>query len=91
MLSGGGAVRPGSLVFIHWDSNRDHLGRRHLVSCFDAVEAIQESMDLQSYARVEDLNHLHQRIEGLTDDLEGVMDSVGVLLMEDEQLYWSDD
>ena len=48
-------------------------------------------MDLQSYARVEDLNHLHQRIEGLTDDLEGVMDSVGVLLMKDEQLYWSDD
>ena len=48
-------------------------------------------MDLQSYARVEDLNHLHQRIEELTGDLDGVMDSVGVLLMEDEQSFWADD
>jgi hypothetical protein len=46
-------------------------------------------MVLHSYARVEDLDHLHQRIDGLTDDLDGVMDSVGLLLMSDEQSFWS--
>ena len=39
----------------------------------------------------EDLDHLHQRIDGLNDDLNGVMDSVGFLLMEDEQSFWPDD
>ena len=48
-------------------------------------------MDLQSYARVEDLDHVHQRVEGLTDDLDGVMESVGFLLMSDEQSFWPDD
>jgi len=66
-----------------------------LVSRLDAVEAtveaIQDSMVLHSYARVEDLDHLHQRVDGLTDDLDGVMDSVGLLLMEDEQSWWPDD
>ena len=48
-------------------------------------------MDLQSYARVEDLDHVHQRVDGLTDDLDGVMESVGFLLMSDEQSFWPDD
>jgi hypothetical protein len=77
---------------ISWSSSR-------LVSRLDAVEAtaeaIQDSMDMASYARVEDvsedLDHLHQRIDGLTDDLEGVMDSVSYLLMGDEQSHWPDD
>jgi len=38
----------------------------------DAVEAMQDSMDLQSYARVEDIDHLHQQIDDLTDDVEGL-------------------
>ena len=79
------AVLAGS---ISWSSSR-------LVSRLDAVEAtveeIMDSMDLQSYARVEDLDHVHQRIDGLTDDLDGVMDSVGFLLMSDEQSYWQED
>ena len=37
-----------------------------------AVEAMQDSMDLQSYARVED-------IDDLTDDIEGLQDSVTYL------------
>jgi hypothetical protein len=79
------AVLAGS---ISWSSSR-------LVSRLDAVEAtveaIQDSMGLHSYARVEDLDHVHQRIDGLTDDLDGVMDSVGFLLMSDEQSFWQED
>jgi len=79
------AVLAGS---ISWSSSR-------LVSRLDAVEAtveeIMDSMDLRSYARVEDLDHVHQRIDGLTDDLDGVMDSVGLLLMGNEQSFWADD
>ena len=79
------AVLAGS---ISWSSSR-------MVSRLDAVEAtveaIQDSMDMHSYARVEDLDHVHQRIDGLTDDLDGVMDSVGLFLMEDEQSFWPDD
>ena len=48
------------------------------------VEAIQDSMDLQSYARVED-------IDDLTNDIEGLQDSVAYLLMGDEQSFWPDD
>ena len=79
------AVLAGS---ISWSSSR-------LVSRLDAVEAtveeIMDSMDLRSYARVEDIDHIHQRIDGLSGDLDGVMDSVGVLLMEDEQSFWEED
>ena len=50
---------------------------------------------MASYARIEDvtedLDHLHQRIDGLTDDLDGVKDSVPYLLMGDEQSHWPDD
>ena len=73
---------------ISWSSSR-------LVSRLDAVEAtveaIQDSMDLQSYARVEDIDHLHQQIDDLTDDVEGLQDSVSYLLMGDEQSWWTDD
>ena len=79
------AVLAGS---ISWSSSR-------LVSRLDAVEAtveeIMDSMDLRSYARVEDIDHIHQRIDGLSGDLDGVMDSVGVLLMENEQSFWQED
>jgi hypothetical protein len=83
------AVLAGS---ISWSSSR-------LVSRLDAVEAtveeIMDSMDLRSYARVEDvsedLDHLNQRIDGLSDDLDEVMDSVGLLLMGNEQSFWPDD
>ena len=73
---------------ISWSASR-------LVSRLDAVEAtveaMQDSMDFQSYARVEDIDHLHDQIDDLTDDLEGVQDSVAYLLMGDEQSFWPDD
>ena len=73
---------------ISWSSSR-------LVSRLDAVEAtveaMQDSMDLQSYARVEDIDHLHQQIDNLTDDIEGLQDSVAYLLMGDEQSWWPDE
>ena len=76
------AVLAGS---ISWSSSR-------LVSRLDAVEAtveaMQESMDLSSYARVEDTDHLHDQIDDLNDDIEGLQDSVAYLLMGDEQSYW---
>ena len=79
------AVLAGS---ISWSSSR-------LVSRLAAVEAtvstMQDSMDLQSYARVEDIDHLHQQIDDLTDDVEGLQDSVSYLLMGDEQSWWTDD
>ena len=83
------AVLAGS---ISWSSSR-------LVSRLDAVEAtveaIQESMDLRSYARVEDVSEdiedLWAEIDDLGDEIEGVKDSVGFLLMEDEQSWWQDD
>ena len=76
------AVLAGS---ISWSSSR-------LVSRLDAVEAtveaMQESMDLSSYARVEDIDHLHDQVDDLTDDIEGLQDSVAYLLMGDEQSFW---
>ena len=83
------AVLAGS---ISWSSSR-------LVSRLDAVEAtvdaIQDSMDLQSYARVEDVSEdvedLWAEIDDLSDEIEGVKDSVGFLLMGDEQSHWADD
>tara|TARA_B100001146_G_scaffold119650_1_gene105159 strand:- start:84 stop:242 length:159 start_codon:yes stop_codon:yes gene_type:complete len=52
---------------------------------------MQDSMDLQSCAHIEDIDHLHQRTDDCSDDLEGVQDAVGYLLMGDEQSYWEDD
>ena len=83
------AVLAGS---ISWSSSR-------LVSRLDAVEAtveeIMDSMDLRSYARVEDVTEdiedIWAELDNLNDDLDGVMDSVGLLLMSDEQSYWEAD
>ena len=83
------AVLAGS---ISWSSSR-------LVSRLDAVEAtveaIQDSMDLQSYARVEDVTEdvedIWAEIDDLSDEIEGVKDSVGLLLMDGEQSWWADD
>ena len=83
------AVLAGS---ISWSSSR-------LVSRLDAVEAtveeIMDSMDLRSYARVEDVTEdiedIWAELDNLNDDLDGVMDSVGFLLMGDEQSYWEAD
>ena len=83
------AVLAGS---ISWSSSR-------LVSRLDAVEAtveaIQDSMDMQSFARVEDVSedveNIWAEIDDLSDEIEGVKDSVGLLLMSDEQSWWPDD
>ena len=83
------AVLAGS---ISWSSSR-------LVSRLDAVEAtvhaIQDSMDMRPFARVEDVSEdiedIWAELDNLSDDLDGVMDSVGFLLMSDEQSFWPDD
>ena len=70
-----------------------------MVSRLDAVEAtvdaIQDSMDLQSYARVEDVTEdiedIWAELDDLSDEIEGVKDSVGYLLMEGEQSFWEVD
>jgi Kef-type K+ transport system membrane component KefB len=76
---------------IAWSSSR-------LVARLDAVEAtvdaIQDSMDMQSFARVvdvsEDLDEVWAEVGRVNTALADVMDSVGVLLMRDEQSYWED-
>ena len=83
------AVLAGS---ISWSSSR-------LVSRLDAVEAtveaIQDSMDMRPFARVEDVTEdiegIWAELDNLSDDLDGMMDSVGLLLMSDEQSFWPDD
>ena len=83
------AVLAGS---ISWSSSR-------LVSRLDAVEAtvhaIQDSIDMRPFARVEDVTEdiedIWAELDDLNDELDGVMDSVGLLLMEDEQSFWPDD
>ena len=82
------AVLAGS---ISWSSSR-------MVSRLDAVEAmveaIQDSMDMRPFARVEDVSEdvedIWAELDNLSDDLDGVMDSVGFLLMSDEQSVWPD-
>jgi division protein CdvB (Snf7/Vps24/ESCRT-III family) len=39
----------------------------------------------------EDAEDIWAELDDLNDDLDGVMDSVGLLLMEDEQSFWPDD
>lgn len=71
---------------ISWSASR-------LVSRLDAVEAsvaaIQESMDLQSYARVEDvaedLDDLWLEVDTLGHRLEELTDSVSFLLMVEDR------
>ena len=76
---------------VTWSSAR-------LVARIDQLEAtvssIESSMDMQAFARVvdvtEDLDEVWAEVDGINTTLDGVMDSVGVLLMRDEQSYWED-
>ena len=70
-----------------------------MVSRLDAVEAtvdaIPDSMDMRPFARVEDvtedIEHIWAEMDDLSDEIEGVKDSVGYLLMGDEQSFWQED
>ena len=76
---------------VTWSSAR-------LVARIDQLEAtvssIESTMDMQSFARVvdvtEDLDEVWAEVDGINTALNDVMDSVGVLLMQDEQSYWED-
>ena len=76
---------------VTWSSAR-------LVARIDHLEAtvasIEDAMDMQSFARVvdvtEDLDEVWAEVDGINTALNDVMDSVGVLLMQDEQSYWED-
>jgi hypothetical protein len=58
------------------------------------VSSIESTMDMQSFARVvdvsEDLEEVWAEVDAINTTLNDVMDSVGVLLMRDEQSYWED-
>ena len=74
---------------VTWSSAR-------LVARIDQLEAtvasIEDSMDMQSFARVEDvgedLEDVWAEVDAINTTLDGVLDSVGVLLMQNEQSYW---
>ncbi len=76
---------------VTWSSAR-------LVARIDLLEAtvasIEDTMDMQSVARIEDvsedLDEVWAEVDGINTTLNDVMDSVGVLLMQDEQSYWED-
>ena len=76
---------------VTWSSAR-------LVARIDHLEAtvasIEDAMDMQSFARVEDvsedLGEVWAAVDGINTTLDDVMDSVGVLLMQDEQSHWED-
>ena len=76
---------------VTWSSAR-------LVARIDQLEAtvssIESTMDMQSFARVvdvtEDLDEVWAEVDGINTTLDDVMDSVGVLLMQDEQSHWED-
>ena len=74
---------------VTWSSAR-------LVARIDHLEAtvasIEDTMDMQSFARVEDVSEdmedIWAAVDGINTTLDGVMDSVGVLLMQNEQSFW---
>ena len=76
---------------VTWSSAR-------LVARIDHLEAtvasIEDTMDMQSFARVadvsEDFEDVWAEVDGINTTLDGVMDSVGVLLMQNEQSFWED-
>ena len=76
---------------VTWSSAR-------LVARIDHLEAtvasIEDTMDMQSFARVvdvsEDLDEVWAEVGRVNTALADVMDSVGVLLMRDEQSFWED-
>lgn len=74
---------------VTWSSAR-------LVARIDHLEAtvasIEDTMDMQSFARVEDVSEgmedVWAAVDGINTTLDGVMDSVGLLLMQNEQSFW---
>jgi tetrahydromethanopterin S-methyltransferase subunit B len=66
----------------------------------ESVEAIEDSMDMNAYARVEDIRELEDRLVAMeemcnrVDEMEalvaGIASSVSALLMEAEQDWWPD-
>ena len=74
---------------VTWSSAR-------LVARIDHLEAtvasIEDTMDMQSFARIEDVSEdmedVVAAVDGINTTLDGVMDSVGVLLMQNEQSFW---
>ena len=76
---------------VTWSSARLVARIDHLEA---TVSSIESSMDMQAFARVvdvtEDLDEVWAEVDGINTTLNDVMDSVGVLLMRDEQSYWED-
>jgi len=66
----------------------------------ESVEAIEDSMDMNAYARVEDIRELEDRLTAMeemcnrVDEVEALVAdiaaSVSALLMEAEQEWWPD-
>ena len=66
----------------------------------ESVESIEDSMDMNAYARVEDIRELEDRLVAMeemcnrVDEMEalvaGIASSVSALLMEAEQEWWPD-
>ena len=58
----------------------------------ESVEAIEDSMDMHAYARVEDVSEdirdLETRLAAMEELVAGVATSVSALLMEAEQDWW---
>ena len=50
---------------------------------------------MRPFARVEnvteDIEDIWAELDDLNDELDGVVDSVGLLLMSDEQSFWTED
>ena len=71
----------------------------------ESVESIEDSMDMNAYARVEDvakdiqdlqtrliaMEEMCNRVDTLEELVAGVATSVSALLMEAEQEWWPDD
>ena len=76
---------------VTWSSARLVARIDHLEA---TVSSIESSMDMQAFARVvdvtEDLEEVWAEVDAINTTLNDVMDSVGVLLMQDEQSYWED-
>jgi len=74
---------------VTWSSARLVARIDHLEA---TVSSIEQTMDMQSFARVadvsEDVGDLWAEVDGINTTLDGVMDSVGVLLMQNEQSFW---
>jgi len=67
----------------------------------ESVEAIEDSMDMNAYARLEDIRDLEtrlaameemcNRVDAMEELVAGIATSVSALLMEAEQDWWPDD